>query len=1097
MRGRLKTGNVGSAFLLASVSTIALFIPTAFAADLTVTTARTTPASTSAGDGSGPGNITVEAAGSVAVTTDPAAITIDSNHTVANNGAISNTLETNASGIFANTTSNNAGVDLTSGINNLGAITINGPQNNSAQANNDVNNAGIRVSGLGTFFGNVANNTQTTAEVTTTGTVAVGGNGSYGMLVDSRMVGDLVNAGAINMGGTNSYGIATTKRITGNFTHSGSVNAGNSNTVGTYIGGGLEGTALFSGQISVGTGARLTSTNGVTLTTLDPLPARAGFWLASDVTQGLLMTGNRMTLTQEQADPTAAAAATTFDSGIALVGGGPGLLVGQGGLVNTPANITIGVGPNNGGYSIKSQGNILTVGSVNGLASTAVSIHGTSSGGVNYTTTLTGGLWNDKGNIQTASKDAVAKGISIGNYAVVSRIQNDGDILVSSTDSSIPLSGGLGTKGGDAYGILVEGQGTLNAFGNTGILHADAQGPTASAYALVDRSGTLTSFDNSGTITASIQTGSTGSTIAVDLSANSSGLTFNNTGKITGEVLLGGGNTAVTLSGASNLITGNLTFQAGASKAGDNTLTMNGGKVTGLVHLGNGTHNVSLTNGAEARIAAGTGTMTLATDASKLTLSSNYPINTTSATFANNSSIVFDVGNTSSATPILSSSGTVSFTGGSKMTAAFSGILTSTQTVTVVRANSLQLSAPLSEIATIPTSFINEASFSISATDPNAIILTARRKTATELGLTANTTAFYNAFASALNLDTAVASGVSAQQTAATFQAAVNQLMPDSSGGTLQAGLNNQDMAHGGIRRRLVGVAKNGMPDHAAGDVSSFWIQALGDYGDQKGSGVEHKGYDIWGLGVAIGMDYPILDRTTNIGIAFTEAWHSISLKKGPRSPIEFYTTQLDLYARYNADNFYVQAIGGGGYNSYNQRRHVVIDTVDRTAVGKWKGYEYGGTVEAGYLTRAGIFKVTPYVRGTYLKHHENGYTEAGGGDGINLSVAARNATSARASGGVVIDRDFPIYYDSYVEAQVRANYTREVMKDPYDVTARFASAGPSFTNTTQERGGNRANLGFGIAHKDSYSSVSLDYDAEYAKGYIGHVATVTARFRF
>ena len=40
-------------------------------------------------------------------------------------------------------------------------------------------------------------------------------------------------------------------------------------------------------------------------------------------------------------------------------------------------------------------------------------------------------------------------------------------------------------------------------------------------------------------------------------------------------------------------------------------------------------------------------------------------------------------------------------------------------------------------------------------------------------------------------------------------------------------------------------------------------------------------------------------------------------------------------------------------------------------------------------------------------------------------------------------------------------------------------------------------NVGFGLAHKDSYSSVSVDYDAEIAKGYLAHKAALTARFRF
>jgi outer membrane autotransporter protein len=440
--------------------------------------------------------------------------------------------------------------------------------------------------------------------------------------------------------------------------------------------------------------------------------------------------------------------------------------------------------------------------------------------------------------------------------------------------------------------------------------------------------------------------------------------------------------------------------------------------------------------------------------------------------------------------------GPVTFGAGTKVTAAFTGIIDGTQVITVVQSSALTLGAPLDQIVVNPNSFINAATFSLSATDPNTLLLTARRKSATELGLGANTSAFYDAFVPAVNQDVAVITAISALQTKETFEAGVRQLMPDSSGATLQASINNQDMSQGSIRRRLIGVAKNGMPDHAAGDIASFWAQAIGDYGDQKGKG-EQAGFDIWGLGIAIGADAPILDRTTLVGISLSETWHSINLKESAQSPVQFYDSQANVYARYNNDMFYVQAIGGFGYNRYNQTRNVRIGSLSRVTIGKWKGYEYGGSVESGYGLKLDSYLVTPYVRAAYMKVHENGYTENGGGTGIDLTVAARNADVARGTAGFTLDRNFPIYYDSYVEAQFRGSFTREFMNDPYGVTAQFVAAGPSFTTFSNKRAPNRAQIGFGIAHKDSYSSVSLDYDAQIANGYMGHIAAITARFRF
>ncbi len=1097
MGGRNKIATLGPFLLLASTAT-AVSIPSAFASDLVITSSRTTPADTATGDGTGPGNITIETSGAVD-TTGPAAVTLNSNNSISNAGGIINSTESNASGISILTTSNGVANNISGTVTNTGNIVAAGPAEKSTLLNADVFNSGIKLSGLGTFTGDIINdNIHTSTSVV--GTITVAGNASSGINIASTLNGNLRNIGIITVTGEHSYGILTTGHITGNFTTSGITTVSNKEAVGNYIGGGIDGAYKFNGVLNAGTGAQLTSTNGVTVTRLDPLPAKAGVWVASNIGQGMLFTGNRLTATEQVLDPAAAAAATPSDSSINVVGGGPGLLIAQGGPNNTLANITISPGADTGGYAVKTQGNILVAGSIEGLSTTAVRVQGIQSGSSIFTTTLTGGLWNDKGNIQTLAIDATGIGIHVGNYGVVPSIQNDGELLVNTQDTTTNTgTGALGTKGGDAYGILVESQGTVNAIGNTGNLVVETQGPTASAYAIVDRSGKINSLTNSGALSAFIQTGATGKAIAADLSANTTGVTVINTGAINGDVLLGAGNSSVSITGANSKVNGAITYQAGALKTGNNTFTLNGGTVSGLVDLGNGTHTVALSNGAKATggIGQGTGTLSLGVDASQLTILSAKPVNASTATFTSASTLNFGIDNSATTLPngLLRSTGAVSVSANSKITATFTGLIEGEKTITVIRAGALSLGAPLSTIATAPVSYINSSTFSISATDPNALLLTVKRKTATDLGLGANTTAIYNAFNTALNADVPLVTTLSALQTQDEFNNAIRQLMPDSSGALRQAALNNQDMAAGAVRRRLVGVAKNGMPDHAAGDVASFWAQALGDYGDQRAQG-EQSGFEVWGLGIALGADMPVFNDTTNIGVSFAETWHSANLKVSAKSPVEFYNSQVNFYGRYSGRSIYVQGSFGGGYNSYNQERQVKFGDISRLAIGKWKGYEYGGVAEVGYMTRFSAYQFNPYVRGAYQKNHENAYTETGGGTGIDLTVAGRNADSARASVGFTVDRDFPIYYDSYVEAELRGNFTREFKNDPYAVTAQFA-VGSAFTNMSNARNPNRANIGIGISHKDSYSSVSVDYDAEMSKGYLAHKAGITARFRF
>ena len=119
------------------------------------------------------------------------------------------------------------------------------------------------------------------------------------------------------------------------------------------------------------------------------------------------------------------------------------------------------------------------------------------------------------------------------------------------------------------------------------------------------------------------------------------------------------------------------------------------------------------------------------------------------------------------------------------------------------------------------------------------------------------------------------------------------------------------------------------------------------------------------------------------------------------------------------------------------------------------------------------------------------------GGKGVNLIVGDKDANSIRGSVGFSLDRDFPIYYDSYVETELRANYTRDIVNDPFTLSANFEAGDTPFTVAANKRNPNRINLGIGIAHKDSYSSVSVDYDTEIASDYLSHTASITARFRF
>ncbi|MSO73306.1 MAG: autotransporter domain-containing protein [Rhodospirillaceae bacterium] len=1084
----MKFRTAGTYFFAAA--TVAAALAPAQAADLNITNQRTTPADTATGDGTGPGNISISSAGSIIVTT-PTIVTINSNNSVTNSGGvIQNNTELNGTGVLVNLSQS-----LTGNITNSGNITLAGPAASSSNFNTKAFNAGIRLTGPGTFTGNIVNDILT--GTSSSGNISVGGVSSYGIALQSNMVGNITNNGTISVSGAGSYGIFTTGLLTGSITNTGTIGATATNGLGAYVGGGVSGEFVNRGTILAGAGSQLVSNKaGTSLVPSDPVPALGGLWFASNVGGGVSNIGNGFTSAQQQADA-AKASATPTDAIVSVVGSGPAIQFMQGGPANTLANIAIGVRAADGNYSFVNRGVINAAGSVKGLSATGINVQGTQSNGVTYTTTLTGGILNAGGDITAVATDGVSTAIHVGNFGTVSGIANSGDILSNTSDTTTnTTTGAIGSKGGDAYGILIESQGSVSVLNNSGRILANAQGLNSNAYGVVDRSGTLTTFLNSGSIALTIPTGGLGKITAVDLSANTTGVSFTNTGTVTGGVRLGGGSNAFAMSGGGT-ITGDVTFQAGAAKSGNNVLTLDNATISGRIGLGNGTHTLTLKNRSvvSGGLSQGTGTFSLALNNSQLTIFDNQTFNATSATVGSGSKLNFDIGGGATTATILAASGQVTLAAGSTVSASFNGILTGPRTINVIQAGTLTLGAPLSQIIVTPSSFINTTTFALNATNPNILQLTIAPKTAQQLNLGPNMTAIYAKFATALNQDAAIAAGVANQSNEAAFKVALQKLVPDTSGATLQSALNSTDMTAGAIRRRLIAVAKNGARDHALGDVPSFWVQALGDSSNQSPKG-EQPGYSLWGLGISLGADTQLADHTT-LGLALTESWHSAGLNILQNSPVQFYSTQGTVYGRTQVGEFYAQALAGAGYNQYDQTRRVKFDTLTRVAVGKWNGLQWGGSVEVGYGAALDAYKVTPFARATYVKLHEDAYAEKSGGAGVNLLLAAKNMKSARGSVGLIVDRDFPIFYDSYVEAELRGNFTREFKNSPYSVSASFVSGGPAFTNVSNARGANRVVGGFGIAHKDSYSSVSLDYDAEISRGFVSHIAAVTIRFRF
>ena len=84
---------------------------------------------------------------------------------------------------------------------------------------------------------------------------------------------------------------------------------------------------------------------------------------------------------------------------------------------------------------------------------------------------------------------------------------------------------------------------------------------------------------------------------------------------------------------------------------------------------------------------------------------------------------------------------------------------------------------------------------------------------------------------------------------------------------------------------------------------------------------------------------------------------------------------------------------------------------------------------------------ITPHVALDGLATREEGYTESGGGDGLDLQVAPYYANSLRGS----IGSDFKVNFDLFgatVSPEARVGYRYDVVNAPVKLKGAFVSTG-------------------------------------------------------
>ena len=1044
-------------------------------AETVISTAITTPVLT----GTANDDIRITSTGSVKPASG-AAVTINSNDSVTNQGTIAISGANDSTGILANT-------NLAGTITNSGTITIDEsftPTDTDSDGDIDGpfaqgnNRFGIHVLPGGTFTGSVVNS----------GTITVEGNASAGIAIDSALAGSITNSGTITVTGNDSFGLRASS-VSGNVTlSSGTISAKGANAVGVALDGNIGGALVIQNSVS-STGYRSTTAPADVskLDADDLLQGGSAVRIAGNVAGGILFDArpkdNDTTDTDEDDDGVLDANEST--AFITTFGSAPALQVGS-----ATQDLTIGaVASSTAGHGLVIKGEIDGFGIYKGVSATAVSI-----GGTGHNVSLAGGMTVD-GVVGARAVEANATAIRIGAGASVPEIAVTGTVIAQ----------GAGTAATTAQAILIESGATVTTLRNSGTLNAAVIGTEGTAAAIVDKSGTLGLIENKGIISVTNAAALGDKAVAFDLSANGGGTIVRQLaagtgqpapsingvmlfgagsdlldvadGSVTGAAKFGGGNNSLTLSGDSTMASA-VSFGGGADTvqlAGSSILTGSldfggGGDILSLA--GTSVYRGTLANSAGLAVTVGSGTT--------LDVTNTGPVNLSSLSTGSGSTIGVTLSNTIGAHTLYQVSGTANFGANSLVGVTLLNVGGVEGTYTIVDAGTLTGGGNLSA-TDMPFLFNGSLSSDQAA---GTVSLTVTRKTAIELELNASEASAFDAILAAADSDSPIAGVFLDLEDSDTLRDTLQQMLPEHSGGAFEAVTKGS---------RLVGdlLADKGLPDDHRG--IGFWIEQVA-WGSSKSIG-STSSYDLGGWGAAAGAEAR-LGGAGNVGLSL--AYLSGKDSNGSNS-LRSNTYEVGAYWRGGIGPLRGFARATAGHVGFDGKRQfsgsVDGEEVTREAESDWNGRLFTASAGVSYEARMGRLSIRPAATIEHLKLTEKSYTETGGGTAFNLDVDKRTSDETAATATLALGYDLMNNKTTgtWFRVELEGGRRQLIGGSLGSTTARFEDGQP-FTLTAEERTSGWLG-GLRLAGGGSGMVLSGELSAEEQQGHASVGARVSLQF--
>lgn len=905
---------------------------------------------------------------------------------------------------------------------------------------------GVLATGAEAFHGSL---------VQTAGSITVEGNDSAGILTQSAVDGSIRAGGSISVLGDRSFGLRAAGTVGGDVVTRGGVTVQGAEAVGVAVDQNVGGALILGGPVTV-TGYRYT-TRPADVSKLDAddlLQGGPAVRVRGSVQGGVLVDAppadNDADKADEDGDGVADAAETT--GLITSYGQAAALQVGG------AEDLVLGTVSGSGGFGLVINGTVQGVGLYDGVRGLGVEL-----GGQGAAARVTGGI-KVGGVVSADGVQAGAVGLHLKSGASATVLANSGTIRGRAvSDAAV-----------DVRAIQIDAGATSSQLTNHGTISAAITGAKGSAAAVVDAAGTLTLVENTGLISAAFAPAAgasvEGRAIALDLRANTSGVTVRQSANsvatvvptLTGDVLFGSGPARMEL--LAGQMTGALAFGTGAD-----VLTLNGGA----------TYTGALTDaGGGLAVTVGDG---------RLTTTNTGVLALDSLTLGSEAELVLTADPTVGTASRLNVSGQAVVSQGAQIGLAFTSKLTAPASFTLIQAGDLQVTGPLDDTLLTNGPWLYRTSLRVDE-GQDQIIADVRRRTADEAGLTAAQAGAYDAVFEAFDRDATVRNALLAKTDAAGFGGLYDQFLPDYSGALFRVIAQAQEATARGIDETEGRLSPSGRRG---------WVQEIGVIQRQDLAGA--AGFEADGFGLAAGVEGAQTDLGT---FGLQTSFLNVNVDEDGAAAAENLsgsTLSAGAYWRASAGGLQASAGATGGY-AWLQGERAVVDLdqgLSRTATSEWTAILGTAHLALSWTAQAGRYYARPMVRADYVYLREDGRTESGGGEAIDLAIDERTGQQLAAFAGLALGATFGDADGMLWRPEVTAGYRALTGDGAGATTARFVSGGPAFSLNAPELDDGAMVVRLGVRGLSRHFDLALEGGGELRGDHQAYDARVTARLAF